>query len=144
MVVPSPSQDADEEHRPRDEEEKEDVGECLEDKDVSGIKESEDNPFKNAWINGVSNGRHHPRNDECTEVNVTKTTPNKFLVNKTPTEARTKKILQNFKRLNIHFINYDDYDEDELNRYFWEHVSYFFARRTNLAKANSCNRWQTN
>ena len=91
VVVHSPSQDADEECRPRDDEEKEDADECLEDKDVSDIKVSEDNPFLSSWIDDVSNGSCHPRSDECTEESVTNTMLNKFLVEKMPTKAMTKK-----------------------------------------------------
>ena len=51
--------------------------------------------------------------------------PNRFLVDKTPTEAMTKN-LQDFKRLNFTFINCDDCEEDELSRCYWEHVGFYF------------------
>ena len=101
------------------------MDEDLEDVDVSDIEVSEDNPFLKAWFDGVSNGNHHPRNDECTEANVINMTAKNVLADKMPTEVMTKK-LQDFKRLNVQFIDYDDHDEDELNRCFWECVSYVF------------------
>ena len=75
---------------PGDDEKNDDEGESIEDKNISAFEVSEENPFLIGWTNCVKNASFHPRNDESTEANATNTTPNRFLVDKMPTEAMTK------------------------------------------------------
>ena len=39
-----------------------------------------------------------------------------------------KECLKDFKRLNDHFIKYEEFTEDELVKYFWEYLSFFFFK----------------
>ena len=39
-----------------------------------------------------------------------------------------KEYLKDFKRLNDHFIKFKEFTEDELVKYFWEYLSFFFFK----------------
>ena len=60
-------------------------------------------------IEGVTEGKYHPNNNQYIEGNMINVIPKKFLKDKIPTEEWAKSKLEDFKRFNPHFINYDNY-----------------------------------
>ena len=63
--------------------------------------------------------------------------PKKFLKDKILTKEWVKSKLEDFKKLNPHFISYDDYTQDEHIKYIWEYMCFIFYKIYKGSQAKS-------